>query len=117
MKNEEIEKCFVYNASVEWEQLDDKIRRKVMSYDKDLMLVKVEFKAGGIGAVHQHPHVQMTHVDSGVFEIEVEKEKKILKAGDVFHIPSNLWHGAVCIEDGVLIDIFNPMREDFIKSN
>ena len=115
MTKEEIEKLFVQNASVEWEQLDEKIRRKVMAYDKSLMLVKVDFKAGGVGVLHQHPHVQITHVESGVFEVEIEKEKQILKAGDVFYIPSQLWHGAVCIEDGVLIDVFSPMREDFIK--
>ncbi len=115
MTKEEIEKLFVQNVAVEWEQLDEKIRRKVMAYDKSLMLVKVDFKAGGVGVLHQHPHVQITHVESGVFEVEIEKEKQILKAGDVFHVPSNLWHGAVCIEDGVLIDVFSPMREEFIK--
>ena len=115
MTKEEIEKLFVQNASIEWEQLGEKIRRKVMAYDKSLMLVKVDFKAGGVGVLHQHPHVQITHVESGVFEVEIEKEKQILKAGDVFYIPSQVWHGAVCIEEGVLIDVFSPMREDFIK--
>ena len=115
MTKEEIEKHFVKNASVEWEQLDEKVRRKVMAYDKSLMLVKVDFKAGGVGVLHQHPHVQITHVESGVFEVEIEKEKQMLKAGDVFYIPSQAWHGAVCIEDGVLIDVFSPMREEFIK--
>lgn len=116
MTKEEIEKHFVQDANLEWEQLDDKVRRKIMAYEQSLMLVKVEFKAGGVGVVHQHPHVQITHVHSGVFEVEIEKEKTILKAGDVFHIPSNLWHGAVCIEDGVLIDVFSPVREDFIQN-
>ncbi|MBS1564980.1 MAG: cupin domain-containing protein, partial [Bacteroidetes bacterium] len=41
-------------------------------------------------------------------------EKKILSAGDAYYIPPHVLHGAVCIEDGVLIDVFSPMREDFI---
>ena len=41
--------------------------------------------------------------------------KQILKAGDVFHVPSNVIHGAVCLEKGVLVDVFSPMREDFFN--
>jgi quercetin dioxygenase-like cupin family protein len=54
-------------------------------------------------------------VESGVFEVEINSEKKMLKAGDAFYIPPNVIHGAVCLERGVLIDTFSPMREDFIK--
>ena len=115
MTNEQQNSLFIPKENVEWEPINEKIRRKIMAYEESLMLVQVEFKSGGVGAVHQHPHVQMTAVESGVFEIEIANEKKILKAGDVFHIPSNVWHGTVCIEDGVLIDVFSPIREDFLK--
>jgi quercetin dioxygenase-like cupin family protein len=54
-------------------------------------------------------------VESGVFEIEVEGVKRVLKAGDAYFIPPNAVHGAVCLEAGVLIDMFSPMREDFIQ--
>ena len=99
---------------IEWQQMAEGVRRKIMTYDEKIMLVRVEFEAGGIGAVHQHYHVQVSNVESGVFEIEIDGVKKILKAGDVFHVPSNLIHGALCLEAGVLIDVFTPMREDFI---
>ena len=56
----------------------------------------------------------MTNIEKGVFEVEISGVKKVLKAGDVFYVPSNLIHGVVCLEEGVLIDVFNPMREDFI---
>jgi quercetin dioxygenase-like cupin family protein len=46
--------------------------------------------------------------------VEIGAQKKILKAGDVFYVSPNVLHGAVCIEDGLLIDVFSPMREDFI---
>ena len=115
MKTKETEKVFIENASVEWEHVDKGIRRKIMAYDDKLMVVKVEFETGGVGTLHQHFHSQITHVESGVFEVEIGDEKKILKAGDAFYIPSNVLHGAVCLEAGVLIDVFSPMREDFIK--
>ena len=115
MKTNEAEKVFIENASVEWENVDKGMRRKIMAYDDKLMVVKVEFETGGVGTLHQHFHSQITHVESGVFEVEIGDEKKILKAGDAFYIPSNVMHGAVCLEAGVLIDVFSPMREDFIK--
>ena len=106
-------KEFIENSTVEPQQMAEGVRRKIMAYDEQLMLVRVEFEKGGIGSLHQHYHVQITSVESGVFEIEIDGVKKILQAGDVFYVPSNLWHGAVCLEAGVLIDVFSPMREDF----
>ncbi len=108
-------KLFVTEESVSWEILDEKVKRKIMSFESSLMMVKVSFATGGVGELHKHLHVQMSFVESGVFEVEIDNVKKILKKGDVFHIPSNILHGAVCIEEGILIDVFSPMREDFIN--
>jgi len=114
MGTTETVKVFIENSDLPWEVVGEGMKRKIMAYDDRLMLVKVEFETGGIGTVHQHPHTQISHVESGVFEIEIAGEKKILRAGDAFFIPPNVWHGAVCKEAGVLIDVFSPMREDFI---
>lgn len=108
-------KTLVQDDELPWEIVDDKIKRKIMSYNEDLMLVKVAFVKGGIGATHKHPHLQISYIASGVFEITIDGETKTLKDGDVYFVPSNILHGAVCVDDGVLIDVFNPMREDFIK--
>ena len=105
---------FIENESVEWEPMSAGVRRKVMAYSDEIMLVRVEFEIGGIGTIHNHPQVQVSNVESGVFEIEIDGKKKILKAGDAFYVPSNSMHGAVCIKAGVLVDVFSPMREDFI---
>ena len=105
---------FVDSSAIEWQQMAEGVRRKILSYDSNLMMVRVEFETGGIGSLHKHPHIQMTNIDSGVFEVEIDGNKKILKEGDVFYVHSNLVHGVVCLEKGVLIDVFNPMREDFI---
>ena len=109
------EKTLVEDNDMPWEVVDEKIKRKIMSYTDELMLVKVAFIKGGIGTIHQHPHLQISYIASGVFEITINDETKTLKEGDVYFVPSNLLHGAVCVEDGVLIDVFNPMREDFVK--
>lgn len=107
-------KYFIENETLDWQQIDEKVSRKVMAYDSNLMLLKIKFEEGGIGPIHQHPHVQITHIESGIFEVEIGGEKKVLKGGDAFMIPSNIWHGVVCLEAGVFLDTFSPMREDFI---
>lgn len=108
-------KVFIKDSDIQWEATAPGMKRKIMAYDESLMVVRVEFERGGVGVVHQHHHVQITHVQSGVFEVEVAGEKRVLQTGDAFYIPSNVLHGAVCLEAGVLIDTFSPMREDFIK--
>jgi len=106
--------AFVEDKNINWIDLGEGVSRKVMSYDSRLMLVKVGFVQGAIGTLHRHYHTQLSYVESGKFEVEVDGKKEILKAGDVFHAAPNLLHGVVCLEAGVLIDVFSPMREDFV---
>ncbi|MCF6406482.1 cupin domain-containing protein [Chitinophaga filiformis] len=106
---------FIEDKDIQWETPDPGIRRKVMAYNQQLMLVKVEFQQGAVGALHEHYHSQISHVESGVFEITIDGEKKVLKAGDAYYIPPHVVHGALCLEPGVLIDVFSPHREDFVK--
>jgi quercetin dioxygenase-like cupin family protein len=114
MGTTETSKMFIENREIPWEEVDKGMKRKIMAYDDKLMVVKVQFDKGGVGTLHQHYHSQITHVESGKFEVEINGEKKILSAGDAFYIPPNVIHGAICLEAGVLIDVFSPMREDFI---
>jgi quercetin dioxygenase-like cupin family protein len=106
---------FIEDKEVPWEIIDEHIRRKIIAYISDLMLVKIEFRTGGAGALHQHYHTQISQVERGVFEVEIDGIKKVFKAGDAFYIPTNVLHRLVCLEEGVLIDAFSPMRENFIK--
>lgn len=104
----------VEDKEIDWVDLGGGIKRKVMAYNPDMMIVKVAFEAGGIGVVHRHIHTQASYVESGEFEITIGKETKLLKGGDVYFVPSDILHGAICIKSGILIDVFNPLREDFI---
>ncbi len=106
---------FVVDASIDWEKADEGVKRKILGYDKNIMMVKVGFQKGAVGYVHKHPHVQVSYIASGKFEIQIAGEKKVLSEGDCYFIPSNVEHGAVNIEPGVLVDVFTPMREDFLK--
>jgi quercetin dioxygenase-like cupin family protein len=109
-----IKDVFIQNSDIQWETVGEGVRRKIMAYDDSLMLVRVEFEKESIGTLHQHYHSQITHVESGVFEVSIDGKKEILRGGDAFYIPPHLIHGCVCLEAGVLIDAFSPMREDFV---
>lgn len=90
------------------------IKRQIFGYDNQIMMVKVTFEKGAIGDLHTHSHIQVSYVESGRFEMTIDNEIKVLEKGDGFYIPSNVLHGSKCLEAGVLIDVFNPMREDFL---
>jgi quercetin dioxygenase-like cupin family protein len=109
-------KVFIVDSEMEYEITGPGVKRKIMSYDERLMLVKVIFEKGSVGPLHQHYHTQITHIESGSFDVEIGGEHKILNGGDAFYIPPNVMHGVVCLEAGVLIDVFSPMREDFIST-
>jgi quercetin dioxygenase-like cupin family protein len=105
---------FQIENDIEWEVPAEKIKRQVFGYDDKIMLVKAQFDTGGVGSLHQHPHSQVTYVESGVFEMQIGVEKKIIKKGDGYYVPPNVIHGCVCLEAGMLIDVFSPLREDFL---
>ena len=106
---------FLMGAELSTVEVDGGLTRKLMGYDGQLMLLEVKFKTGSIGYQHQHFHSQSSYIASGVFEVTINGEKKILKAGDGFYVEPDAIHGAVCLEEGIIIDTFSPMRLDFLK--
>ena len=107
-------KTLIEDSSVEWLDLGGGLKRKVMAYDDTMMVVKVAFETGGVGTLHHHVHTQASYVSKGKFEIAIGEEKRVLSEGDVYFVPSGQVHGAVCLEKGELIDVFSPLREDFL---
>lgn len=98
-----------------WENPGPGIKRQIMGYDGQLMMVKVVFEEGAVGTMHEHYHSQATYVASGKFELTIGEEKRILEAGDGSYVAPDVLHGCVCLEAGILIDTFSPMRADFLK--
>ena len=106
---------FVFQDNSEWETVWEGVKRKILAYEKDLMLAVFEFKKGSIGTLHKHPHKQVGYLVKGSFEFTINNEKKILKTGDSYLILPNIEHGVLALEDSVLVDVFTPYREDFFK--
>jgi quercetin dioxygenase-like cupin family protein len=109
-----INQPFAFDSEIEWEPAGEGIRRKILTYNSEVMMVRVDFQAGAVGTPHSHPHIQCSLVEAGVFDITIAGRTERLKQGDSFLVPPDAVHGAVAIEAGVLLDVFTPMREDFV---
>ena len=79
------------------------------------MCVENSFKVGAIGSMHHHPHTQITYVAKGVFSFTIGDETRVVRAGDTLLKQDGIVHGCECLEEGILVDFFAPMREDFVK--
>ena len=105
---------FQIESEIEWQNPAPGIQRQIMAYDGQLMMVKVKFEKGAVGTPDTHYHSQATYVASGRVELEIGGEKRILSAGDGYYVEPDELHGCVCLEPGILIDTFSPMRADFL---
>jgi len=103
--------------SGEWEQLGGGLSRQILGWDNQIMMVKVKFEKGTIASQHTHFHTQTSFCHSGKFEFIIAGEKHVIEAGDGLYIAPNLIHGAVCLEAGVVLDVFSPVREDFLDGS
>jgi len=106
---------YFIGEEIKAETVGEGVTRKVLAHNDNLMVCEVTFKKGSIGAMHHHPHTQSTYVKSGVFEFTIDGVKKIVREGDTMYKQPEVVHGCICLEDGVLIDIFTPERKDFLK--
>ncbi|MDC7241965.1 MAG: cupin domain-containing protein [Spirochaetales bacterium] len=108
-------KNYFVGDEIPLEDLGDGVKRRITAYHDNLMCVEVHFEKGAVGALHSHPHEQITYIVSGEFEFNIGGEKKVLKAGDSTFKQPDIEHGAVCLKEGMLLDIFTPCREDFLN--
>lgn len=100
--------------SVPVEQLEPGIERQMIVGEK-LMICRLRIGPNIVTPAHDHPHEQMTIVERGRVLFTIGDEQRTAQAGDVLHFPPGAWHGATMLdEEVILIDIFSPIREDFL---
>lgn len=105
----------IMNAEIPFTDLGGGVKRKVLSYNNQMMIVEVHFQKDSIGSAHTHKHTQSTYVKKGKFIFTIDNKDFEVCEGDTITFESNILHGTKCIEEGVLIDIFTPLREDFLS--
>ncbi len=90
-----------------------KLSRKLI-VGKRVMLAQIFLKKGCIVPTHKHTSEQMTFVLDGLLELTLPNGKVRVGRGQVLVIPSNMEHSAVALEDTLDLDIFSPVREDWL---
>ena len=99
--------------SVRKEVLSPRISRKVITGEK-AMVAQVFLEQGAVVPEHQHESEQITYILEGALEFELEGRKIVVSAGQVLRIPSGVPHRAVALEDTLDLDIFSPIRTDWL---
>jgi quercetin dioxygenase-like cupin family protein len=91
------------------------IDSRILGRGGSMMVVENRFEKGVVVPDHDHEHEQCGYVVSGVFDFNIGGEKRTLKAGESFYAPPGVPHGCTVVEEGVVLDIFTPQREDFFE--
>ena len=103
-------------TSIPSERIADGIERQMIWGDR-LMVCRLRIPPRVVTAVHAHRHEQITLVERGTVRFTVAGQDRVSSAGDILHFPSHCQHGATALdEEVVLIDIFSPVREDFLSA-
>jgi quercetin dioxygenase-like cupin family protein len=99
---------------VKTEVLNDKISRKVISGEK-MTMAQIFIAKDGEVPVHHHENEQFSSVLAGTLRFEFEGREIVARPGDVLHIPSNVPHRVVALEDSLALDVFSPIRADWLS--
>jgi quercetin dioxygenase-like cupin family protein len=99
-----------------WQQINELIRRKIFTPGESIMSMLVEFKQGGFGPEHSHPHEQLGFVVMGKIEITIAGVVHQVSAGEQIYVPGNQLHSVKALEDTQLLETFTPLRQDLLDS-
>jgi len=86
----------------------------VLAVGQKSMVTKMNYKVGDKVPLHAHPNEQSGYVISGKYKILYQDVNEILLPGDSYSIPENIDHSWEVIEGGEVIDVFSPLRLDYL---
>jgi len=104
-----------YRSCDNFRNISDGNFAKILACGNDMMLVEFKLTKEARTPKHSHEHRQLSYIYFGKVEFIIDGKKSILHAGDSAIIPSNTEHSVIALEDSTLIDVFAPLRNDFLK--
>jgi quercetin dioxygenase-like cupin family protein len=96
------------------EEVTDVIGRKIISGEK-AMVAQVFLAKGAVVPEHHHEAEQITYILDGALKFQIDGKEVLVEKGQVLLIPSNVPHSAVAMEDTLDLDIFSPIRHDWLN--
>jgi len=101
---------------MEKEVMNDKLARRFVTGEK-AMLAQIFLKKGALVPTHQHESEQITYILEGALLFRVEGKEVTVGKGQVLLIPSNVPHSAEALDDTLDLDVFSPIRQDWIDKD
>ncbi len=98
---------------IELEKVTEMISRKIVTGERE-MLAQIYLKKGALVPMHSHESEQMTYVLQGAMKFLIGGEEIMLREGEVLHIPSWVEHQAEALDDTFELDLFSPIRQDWL---
>jgi quercetin dioxygenase-like cupin family protein len=95
------------------EKITEMISQKIVAGERE-MLAQIYLKRGALVPMHAHESEQMTYVLQGALRYMVGGDEIVVREGEVLHIPSNVPHQAEALEDTFELDVFSPIRQDWL---
>jgi quercetin dioxygenase-like cupin family protein len=97
------------------EKITEMISRKIVSGERE-MLAQIYLKRGALVPIHAHDSEQMTYILQGALRFLVDGEEIVVREGEVLHIPPGLPHQAEALEDTLELDVFSPVRAEWVDA-
>lgn len=98
------------------EQINPLMSRQ-MIHGQTMTVARLELKKGASVPEHSHHNEQITNLERGRMRFVLAGKETMLEAGQALHIPAHVPHSAEVIEDAVVVDLFSPPREDWIRGD
>lgn len=98
------------------EKVTEMISRKLVVGEKE-MIGQIYLKKGALVPMHSHESEQLTYILQGALKFLIEGEEITVREGEVLRIPSWVPHQAEALEDTFELDLFSPIRHDWLDGS
>jgi quercetin dioxygenase-like cupin family protein len=105
---------FIKHSESGFTQALEGIRRKTLVHGEKTLLTEFRMEKGANLPSHSHPHEQTGYMVSGRMRLSIEDETFVVEAGDSWCVPGNVAHGAEILADALVVEVFSPVREDYL---
>jgi quercetin dioxygenase-like cupin family protein len=105
---------FSDRASTELREMLPGVRMRTLAFGDNTLMSEFEIDAGAVIPVHDHPHEQTGYLVSGRLQFTIDGEITVVESGDAWNLEGNLPHGATALENCVVVEVFSPVREDYL---
>lgn len=101
---------------IEKEQMNPLVSRQVI-HGETMTVARIHLSRGAVVPLHSHPNEQITLLQSGRLRFTIGDEERVIEAGETVQIPPEAPHSVEALEDSLAVDLFCPVREDWIRGD